>query len=119
MSISVIQGVLRIPAAQDKIRQKGIEKPGFPENYTLIDVETTGLSPYRDRITEMGGLKVRHGEVVATFSELVKFPDSNKVPTFITKLMMKQLLKKKDYQFKKQLKSIVNLLAVIQLLAIT
>lgn len=86
MSISVIQGVLRIPAAQDKIRQKGIEKPGFPENYTLIDVETTGLSPYRDRITEMGGLKVRHGEVVATFSELVKFPDSNKVPTFITKL---------------------------------
>ena len=56
MSISVIQGVLRIPAAQDKIRQKGIEKPGFPENYTLIDVETTGLSPYRDRITEMGVL---------------------------------------------------------------
>ena len=86
MSISVIQGVLRIPAAQDKIRQKGIEKPGFPENYTLIDVETTGLSPYRDRITEMGGLKVRHGEVVATFSELVKFPDNNKVPAFITKL---------------------------------
>ena len=86
MSISVIQGVLRIPAAQEKIRQKGIEKPGFPDNYTLIDVETTGLSPYRDRITEMGGLKVRHGEVVATFSELVKFPDSNKVPAFITKL---------------------------------
>ncbi len=26
MSISVIQGVLRIPAAQEKIRQKGIEK---------------------------------------------------------------------------------------------
>ena len=69
-----------------KIRQKGIEKPGFPDNYTLIDVETTGLSPYRDRITEMGGLRVRHGEVVATFSELVKFPDSNKVPAFITKL---------------------------------
>ena len=62
MSISVIQGVLRIPAGQEKIRQKGIEKPGFPDNYTLIDVETTGLSPYRDRITEMGGLKVRHGE---------------------------------------------------------
>ena len=37
MSISVIQGVLRIPAAQEKIRQKGIEKPGFPDNYTLID----------------------------------------------------------------------------------
>lgn len=29
MSISVIQGVLRIPAAQDKIRQKGIEKAWF------------------------------------------------------------------------------------------
>ena len=29
MSISVIQGVLRIPAAQEKIRQKGIEKPSL------------------------------------------------------------------------------------------
>lgn len=86
MSILIIQGVLNIPGLQHKIRAKGIEKPGFPENYTLIDVETTGLYPWRDRITEMGGLKVRHGEVVATFSELVKFPDSNYVPPFITKL---------------------------------
>lgn len=86
MSISIIQGVLNIPGAQEKIRAKGIEKPGFPENYTLIDVETTGLSPYRNRITEMGALKVRHGETIATFSELVKFPDSNKVPAFLTKL---------------------------------
>lgn len=86
MSISIIQGVLNIPGAQQKIRAKGIEKPGFPENYTLIDVETTGLSPYRNRITEMGALKVRHGEVIATFSELVKFPDSNAVPAFLTKL---------------------------------
>ena len=86
MSISIMQGVLNIPGAQDKIRAKGIEKPGFLDNYTLIDVETTGLSPYRNRITEMGALKVRHGEVIATFSELVKFPDSNKVPAFLTKL---------------------------------
>lgn len=86
MSISIIQGVLNIPGAQEKIRAKGMEKPGFPENYTLIDVETTGLSPYRNRITEMGALKVRHGETVATFSELVKFPDSNKVPAFLTRM---------------------------------
>lgn len=86
MSISIIQGMLNIPGAQQKIRAKGMEKPGFPENYTLIDVETTGLSPYRNRITEMGALKVRHGETVATFSELVKFPDSNKVPAFLTRL---------------------------------
>lgn len=77
MSISIIQGVLSVPAAQHKVRAKGIEKPGFPENYTLIDVETTGLSPTRNRITEMGALKVRHGEIIDTFSELVKFPDSN------------------------------------------
>lgn len=86
MSISIIQGVLSVPAAQHKVRAKGIEKPGFPENYTLIDVETTGLSPTRNRITEMGALKVRHGEIIDTFSELVKFPDSNKVPAFLTKL---------------------------------
>lgn len=86
MSISIIQGVLNIPGAQHKIRAKGIEKPGFPENYTLIDVETTGLNPTYSRITEMGGLKVRGGEIVQTFSELVKFPDSNKVPANISKL---------------------------------
>lgn len=86
MSITIIQGVLNIPSVQNKIRAKGTEKPDFPENYTLIDVETTGLSPYRNRITEMGGLKVRHGVIVDTFSELVKFPDSNKVPSFLTTL---------------------------------
>ncbi|QNQ82727.1 3'-5' exonuclease [Lactobacillus sp. PV037] len=86
MSISIMQGVLNIPGAQHKIRAKGMEKPGFPENYTLIDVETTGLNPTYSRITEMGGLKVRRGKVIQTFSELVKFPDSNKVPAYISKL---------------------------------
>ena len=41
MSISVIQGVLRIPAGQEKIRQKGIEKPGFPDNYTFCLLYTS------------------------------------------------------------------------------
>lgn len=86
MSIRVENGVLKVPGAQDKLRQKGQEKPEFLDDYTMLDIETTGLSPYRNRITELGAIKVRNGKVVDEYTNLVKFPDSNKVPAFITKL---------------------------------
>lgn len=86
MSIYIKNGLLYVPGAQDKLRQKGQERPGFFDDYTMIDIETTGLSPYRDRITELGGVKVRSGQVVKTFSTLVKFPRNNRVPAFITRL---------------------------------
>lgn len=35
----------------------------FPENYVVIDVETSGLDPYRDRILEVGFLEIRNREV--------------------------------------------------------
>lgn len=86
MSIVVKNGVLQVPGAQDKLRHKGAERPEFLDNYTLIDIETTGLSPYRDRVTELGGIKVRNGEIVDQYSHLVAYEKSNKVPDFITKL---------------------------------
>lgn len=86
MSIEVKNGVLHIPGAEDKLRHKGIERPEFLKNYTLIDIETTGLSPYRDRVTELGGIKVRDGEIVDEYTHLVAYEKSNKVPAFITKL---------------------------------
>lgn len=86
MSIYIKDGLLYVPGAQDKLRQKGQERPGFFSDYTMIDIETTGLSPYRDRITELGGVKVRGSQVVKTFSSLVKFPKNNRVPAFITRL---------------------------------
>lgn len=42
-------------------------------DYIALDVETTGLSPYKDRIIEIGALKVSGGEVVARFQSLVRY----------------------------------------------
>lgn len=49
MSIYIKNGILHVTGAQDKLRKKGQEKPDFLTNYTMLDIETTGLYPYRDR----------------------------------------------------------------------
>lgn len=41
-------------------------------DYTVIDIETTGLSPDLNEIIEFSGVKVRTGIIVDTFSVLVK-----------------------------------------------
>lgn len=41
------------------------------DNYTALDVETTGLNPKRDRIIEIGAVKVRDGKAVDCFQYLV------------------------------------------------
>ena len=37
----------------------------------VLDLETTGLSPYKDRITEIAASKVQDGEVIDTFHTLI------------------------------------------------
>lgn len=37
----------------------------------ILDIETTGLSPLAEEITEIGALKVIEGEIVETFSQLI------------------------------------------------
>lgn len=86
MSIYIKNGVLHVTGAQEKLRAKGQENPAFIADYTLLDIETTGLNPYRDHVTELGAIKVRNNEIVDQFSKLVVYPRSNKVPAFITKL---------------------------------
>ena len=44
----------------------------FLNDYTVIDIETTGLSSKNDCITEVAAAKVRNGEVVDVFNSLVK-----------------------------------------------
>ena len=86
MSIYVKNGVLHVSGVQDKIRGKGQEWPDFISDYTMLDIETTGLNPYRDHVTELGAVTVRANKVVDEFSQLVVYPRSNHVPSFITKL---------------------------------
>lgn len=44
----------------------------FPEDYTVIDIETTGYDPKWDEIIELAALRVRGGNVVDSFQTLVR-----------------------------------------------
>lgn len=50
---------------------KGKSLLQFPDNYTVIDLETTGLDPMRDEIIEISALKIHNNEVTATFDTLI------------------------------------------------
>lgn len=56
----------------------------YQENYTVIDIETTGLSPQNDDIIELSALKIRNNKVVEEFSSLLK--SSKGVSSFISNL---------------------------------
>lgn len=53
-------------------------------NFTIIDVETTGGSPYFSRIIEVGLLRVEKGEVIEQFQSLIN--PGVEIPEFITKM---------------------------------
>ncbi len=63
---------------------KGKSLIAFPSNYTILDLETTGLDPKFDSIIEIAALRVRNGEIVDSFSTLVK--PEEEVSEFITDL---------------------------------
>lgn len=50
----------------------------------VLDIETTGLSPYRHKITEIAAAKVINGKVVDEFHTLVN--PQQPIPSFITRL---------------------------------
>jgi DNA polymerase-3 subunit epsilon len=52
--------------------------------YIVLDVETTGLRPYQQRVIELCALKVRDGAVVDTFTTLLN--PEKRLPRFITEL---------------------------------
>lgn len=54
----------------------------FLDNYTVVDIETTGFWPSDSEILEISALRVRKGQPTEAFSTLVK--PSRPVPYFIT-----------------------------------
>ena len=54
------------------------------KNFTIVDVETTGGSPFFSRVIEIGLLRVEHGEVVKEYKTLLN--PEQEIPEFITKM---------------------------------
>lgn len=63
---------------------KGRSLIGLLDNYTVIDIETTGLDPQHNNIIEIAALRVVNGEPGEQFSTLVN--PACKVNKFITDL---------------------------------
>ena len=54
------------------LRDKGESKIELLDDYTVLDIETTGLSFGYDEIIEIGAIRVRNGAEVSKFSKLVQ-----------------------------------------------
>lgn len=54
------------------------------DEYTVLDLETTGLSKFYHRITEIGAVRVKRGKIVGEYQTLVN-PQTH-IPSFITRL---------------------------------
>lgn len=65
-------------------RKKGKSRIAFPEDYCVVDIETTGLSPEECEIIEIAAVRYRKGEKAAVFNTLVK--PKSAISPFITEL---------------------------------
>lgn len=54
------------------------------KNYTVLDIETTGMSPNYNKIVEISAIKIRDGKEVDTFSQIIN--PHEKIPSFISYL---------------------------------
>ena len=48
-----------------------LERLGDPEKLVFFDIETTGFSPEKNRIIEIGAVKVENGKITDRFSTFV------------------------------------------------
>lgn len=73
---AIMQRIRRIQGAQQKTLHG--------KDYTVLDLETTGLSPLKDHVIEIAALRIRNDCVTETFHRLVQCPVA--LPTHIVTL---------------------------------
>lgn len=56
----------------------------FKTTYIVFDIETTGLSPKNDMITEIGAIKIKDGKIIDIYSQLIN--PGIAIPEFITNI---------------------------------
>ena len=64
VSISLENGLVFNYGIQKIIREKGCPLSSIPNEYTLVDIETTGLSPVYDNIIEVAFIKIKDGKEI-------------------------------------------------------
>ncbi len=64
--------------------QKGNSIVENLKDYTVLDIETTGMSPNYSKILEISAIKVRNGKQVDSFSKLIN--PHERIPYFISNL---------------------------------
>ena len=69
---------------EQNILNKGQEVSKLPENYTVIDIETTGLSPTMNEIIQLSALKIKNDKIVDSFTSFVK--PNGRISSFISSL---------------------------------
>ena len=76
-----VEGYLVDDLTDVAVNEKG---QSLDDTYVVFDLETTGFSPIKDKIIEIGAVKVEHGEITDKFSTFVnpKVP----IPFQITQL---------------------------------
>lgn len=69
---------------KNTMKSKGESLVASLKNYTVLDIETTGLSPQNNEIIELAAIKIKNNEIVDTYSSLIK--PQNEISPFITNL---------------------------------
>lgn len=64
--------VENIEESEKKRNEKGESLVDILNNYTVIDIETTGLDPYFNEIIEISAIRIRNNKIVDEYTSLIK-----------------------------------------------
>ncbi len=84
LGIKIIYGVEGYLVNDKKLIVSNYNPDLIYDEFVVFDIETTGLSAINDAITEIGAIKIKDGQIIDTFSQLVN-PQRN-IPGFISDL---------------------------------